>query len=200
MGSKQPVFTSIKAPNPDWQYNAWVDHRGDWDTYATGFKALADIGVDRALEGGPTDFTVYPIIFCYRQYLELRLKQLIVIAGKLLDQDVTRPNNHNLVQLWTMVRPLLEKVWKDADLKRELDSITRVVTAFAEVDPLSDAFRYPVDKTGNASLSDMETINVKHLRKVIDKVAPTLNGASYGIEHDLEIEAEMRAEYMQDAL
>ncbi len=200
MGSELPVFASIEAPDPDWQYNAWVSHWADWSTYAEGFKALADMGVDRALQGDPIDRTVYPIIFCYRQYLELRLKELIVIAGKLLDQNVTRPNNHNLVQLWTMVRPLLEKVWKDTDLKRELDWIARVVTAFAEVDPLSDAFRYPVDKTGNASLSDMETINVKHLRIVIDEVAPTLNGASYGIEHYLEIEAEMRAEYMQDAL
>ena len=200
MGSKLPVFTSIEAPDPDWQYNAWVSRWADWSTYAEGFKALADMGVDRALQGDPIDRTVYPIIFCYRQYLELRLKELIVIAGKLLDQNVTRPNNHNLVQLWTMVRPLLEKVWHDTNLKQELDGIGRVVAAFAKVDPRSYAFRYPVDKAGNASLSDMDTINVKHLRKAIDGVAQTLNGASYGIEHELEIKAEMIAEYMQDAL
>ena len=75
-----------------------------------------------------------------------------------------------------------------------------MVAAFAKVDPRSYPFRYPVDKAGNASLSDMDTINVKHLRKAIDDVARTLNGAKYGIEHELEIEAEMRAEYMQDVL
>src|SRR5947209_3389712 len=103
----ESMFGPVNAPDPDCHYNAHLNYdeplpapdgvmlvlgsaSGQWSIYAEGYKALADAGVEHA-KRWDMDIVVYPIIFCYRQYLELRLKELIVTAGALLDQNLVRP-------------------------------------------------------------------------------------------------------------
>jgi len=195
--TSQPLFTSVNAPDPNWRYNAQLNM--EWSTYAEGYKALADMGVDHALEEYPVDILVYPIIFCYRQYLELRLKELIQTAGSLLDQRLALPTNHDLHVLWAAVRPLLEKIWPSDAAQRGNDRIDAVVAEFAKADPRSMAFRYPVDTKGNRSLPGMKVINLKSVKDIINEIAPTLDGASIGIEEYLDTRRDMLAEYHQEA-
>lgn len=77
----------------DWQNNActsggWIID--PWDLYADGYREAADHLVERIVEGQSLtlDTIVYPIVFLYRQYLELRLKQLIPLSGRLLYLDI----------------------------------------------------------------------------------------------------------------
>lgn len=50
--------------------------------YAIGYKEAADALIDRAVEKDySADMQFYPIAFLYRQYLELRLKQLLITGG-----------------------------------------------------------------------------------------------------------------------
>src|SRR5205809_6277751 len=102
------LFEAVNAPDPDCQYNARLNADepvpgpegivfvsnapNQWSTYAEGYKALADMGVQHAFdpEWHPVDTLVYSVVFCYRHYLELRLKELITTARDLLDQDLVR--------------------------------------------------------------------------------------------------------------
>lgn len=72
---KESLFTSKFTPDPDSYMNAYSG--GDWDTYAMGYKRAGDILVQYVADNDwDQDFLVYPITFLYRQYLELRLKEL----------------------------------------------------------------------------------------------------------------------------
>ena len=83
----------------------------DWDGYAMAYKIAADRLVD-GLQRGPISelYQVFPIMFLYRHYLEIRLKEILRI---LRDWDGRRdaqiPHTHDLPKLWKEVRQLLEK-------------------------------------------------------------------------------------------
>jgi hypothetical protein len=86
------------------------------------------------------DSLVFPIVFVYRQYLELRLKQLIRDSKRLLDDTSGFPTTHKIAELWKICRPLLDQV--DLDVGDQvLDTIEERITEFADVDEDSYAFR-----------------------------------------------------------
>src|SRR3989338_10138071 len=71
----------------DWWNNACLNwcHDG-WSLYASGYKDAADFLVQRTEETKVgQDSLVYPVLFLYRQYLELEIKDLIRVAKKLQD-------------------------------------------------------------------------------------------------------------------
>lgn len=80
----------VAQGDPGWRNEVILMHGwGDrWSVYTEGYKAAADIVVDRIKRGqGHQDFLVYPVMFLYRQYLELIAKNLIRNAWALLDED-----------------------------------------------------------------------------------------------------------------
>lgn len=83
----EPLFTSKAFPNKEWYLNAQLHVTPDkWDTYAEGYKSAGDIAVQYVVENNwYQDFLVYPIVFLYRHYLELRLKELYFVSSRLLD-------------------------------------------------------------------------------------------------------------------
>lgn len=57
-----------------------------WGLIAEGFKRLGDLGVASVEQSGRGhDFLVYPILFSYRHFIELSLKEIIWNARRLLD-------------------------------------------------------------------------------------------------------------------
>jgi hypothetical protein len=74
-----------------------------------GYKKGADIMIAHTLEHGiDRDFLVCPIIFNYRQFLELSLKYMLATYGRHVD---VRPNwnSHRLEVLWRDFATMLER-------------------------------------------------------------------------------------------
>jgi len=169
-----PTFASQE----DWWNNACLNwcHNG-WSLYASGYKEAADRLVKEieATSSGQ-DTLVYPILFLYRQYLELQLKELIRQARRLLDEEGEFPKIHNIEHLWKACNELLLKVSPN-DSVAELKEIGRFIKDFATVDPTSEAFRYPQDKAGNPTLPGIRHINLRNVREVIEKISIILDGA-----------------------
>lgn len=86
--------------------------------YVNGFRMIADLAVQHVLDtGNDQDYLVYPIVFSYRQYLELRIKGLLGDASQLLDAadpPSQLMGSHRLVPLWDILQPLLLRVFPDA--------------------------------------------------------------------------------------
>jgi hypothetical protein len=62
------------AEAKDWWMNACVNYGGG-GLHAIGYRRAADALVEQVAQThSDQDFFVYPIVFCYRQYLELMLK------------------------------------------------------------------------------------------------------------------------------
>jgi HEPN domain-containing protein len=113
-----------------------------WSVYAIGYKQAADIIVDYVkAKRGDQDFLVYPILFNYRQYIELALKGILRDARLLLDEPGGVPPTHNLLDLWREVRPLLLRVEPNAEA--DLKPTDEYFDRFARLDPTSFRFRYP---------------------------------------------------------
>ena len=66
---------------------AWIKNpAGGFFLYSEGYKNAGNLLLDKCLEQGSDNYTrnslVYPMIFNYRQYIELTLKNLIVEIKK----------------------------------------------------------------------------------------------------------------------
>lgn len=179
----------------DWWNNACLNFLPDqWDIYADGYKRAADLLVKyvRSARSGQ-DALVFPIVFLYRQYIELRLKELIIHGNHLLNIPDEFPKHHKIDQFWRQGRKIMEKMWPNGPAG-DLDAVEECIQQFSQKDPSSMAFRYPTDKAGNQSLPGLKHINLRNLAEVVDRIASLLDGVSMGISEYLDCKGEMEAE------
>jgi hypothetical protein len=183
----------------DWHLNAsmgYVHSEWKWDWYADGYKKAGDLLVEFvAATQSHQDILVFPVVFNYRQYLELRLKELLMLCSYYLDHKFELPTHHDLKKLWEQLLPKLQQLDKETNW----DGVGYVILEFHKTDIGSFAFRYPVLKDGSSpSLSGITGINLGVVRDRIEEVARLLDGMSAGVSEYLtqkrEYESEMRAE------
>ena len=171
----------------DRDYNAVLNGRRDnLSLYAVGYKKAGERLVETVMKSRRDhDSLVFPIAFVYRQYLELRLKQLIRDSKRLLDDTSGFPVTHKIAELWTMCRPLLNRIELNVG-EQVLDAIEELIAEFADVDEDSYAFRYPTDTKNNPSLPDLSYVNLPNLAEVIKKMANFLEAVSWQVSGTLE--------------
>jgi hypothetical protein len=179
----------------DWWHNACLNFLPDqWGIYADGYKLAGDILVEHVKNARRNqDILVFPIVFLYRQYIELRVKEIIRDGNQLLRIPESFPKHHKINELWRECRRILESFWPKGPTD-DLDAVEECIQQFSQKDPSSMAFRYPTDKQGNRSLPDLRHINLRNLSDVIDRIASLLDGASMGLSYYLEQKQEMEQE------
>jgi hypothetical protein len=189
--SKDNLFTS----QDDWWNNAcpnWF-HNG-WSIYSTGYKDAADILVDSVIsEGQRNDTLVYPIVFLYRQYLELALKNLIRQCLVYRGEQGNIPKHHQIVKLWSEAQEQIALIFP-GEATEELDELGRLIGELSSVDPTSTAFRYPEEKDGMPTLQGMKNLNLRNLKGVLDKMCNLL----YGVEAQVDLYSSYRSEMEAD--
>lgn len=150
-----------------------------YDMRALGFKLAADKLVDM-LPSTPCyrDYFVYPIPYLYRMYVELRLKELIHSGSG------STAGGHDLLSLWQRAKPIMKtsSQWFD---DQELDAVQEKLREFSEIDPFSDAFRYPRNRKGSKdTLQGVKELNLKNLKEVVDSISTPLEGSSTALYED----------------
>jgi len=184
-------------PAEDWWNNACLNYTSNtWDLYATGYKEAADNlakSVDETRHHA--DLFVYPIVFLYRHYLELRLKDLLMMGQELTARPQDLKHIHRIDILWSMCRPILEEVWPNSE-REALDAVEDCIKQFVKVDPASMSFRYPATKDGKPTLPDIKHINLRNLKDVLARTSALLEGASMGISSHLDNKREMTTAFL----
>lgn len=128
----------------------------------TGYKLAADVMVERAAtDRFDRDALVYPIIFNYRQFIELSLKYLIATYGPTVGVEANW-NSHDLADLWKEFAKVLDGYGTD-DPDGTDSVVAGMVAEFAKVDPLSFSYRYPVDKKGKPIPVEREELDLAAL-------------------------------------
>ncbi len=174
----------------------------DWVLYAAGYKKAGDLLVEHGIAHGEQHILVYPAVFLYRQYIELQLKEIIRNGNWFLDISqhcsVGFPTHHNIAELWRECRNILKNIDEEEyqklgederdKYKNDLDAIEQGINEFSEWDPNSQAFRYPIDKDDNPSVSvdQLHTITFRNLRDLVDRISSLLEGISVGISECLK--------------
>ena len=136
------------------------------------------------------------MVFLYRQFIELRLKEIIELGQGLLDEPVNiQPKileDHKLLELWKPCRSILEKIgeagfWPKMPATK-LDNVGRLVNEFHDVDPWGINFRYSKEKPsrgGRPTLPDLNRMGVRNLYRVMRRLDFFFTAQLDGIDYFL---------------
>lgn len=157
---------------------AWLQKRlQTFDNYANCYKNGANTFIDKSLNDRELrDDLIYPLVFIIRHYIEIRLKSMIQELNYYLEFKSDFPNGHNLILLWDKFASKYKASGGNTN-RDEFNTMKCLIKEFHDVDPNSEAFRYPVDKKGEVTQT-MEFINYLHLQDTFEKVCNLLDGIS----------------------
>jgi len=120
---------------------------------------------------------VYPMIFNYRQFLELQIKELSAIGNNYLGREKDFDSGHQLKKLWDEYRNnILKEINPDFD-QALLDNVEELIVEFVAEDPGSTNYRYPfknlekgaAPSTRKVSLT-RDTLDLRNFKETIDKL------------------------------
>ncbi|MDO8587175.1 MAG: hypothetical protein Q7T82_09060 [Armatimonadota bacterium] len=168
---------TLFATGGDRRFSAYVGYRSEWFPYIEGYKLAADVLVESLAEDrirkhrSDADFVVYPIVFLYRQFLELSLKQIILDGDELCGRERKLPGRHELEPLWTRCKDILKKIGARGS-DSEIAAIDKCIKQFSKNDDGSYSFRYPVNTGNKPSLpKKLNNIDIKCLADTMDGIA-----------------------------
>lgn len=140
-----------------------------------GYKIAADLAVAHCNEcNSERDILVYPIVFNYRQFIELSLKYQIATYGKLANIEPVW-NTHKLDVLWKHFQKILD-AYGTIDPDEADFTVASVIAEFSKIDPKSDAYRYPVDRNGVPLPMAFAATHLENLADVMNAVAGYFTG------------------------
>lgn len=188
----------ILGTSGDWRAHALLQFWGADPVLARarGFRRAAHHLAEAAISGEePQDLLVYPVGHNYRLALELQLKRLTVLAKRHLgERDGKYPMGHDLQRLWSGCRKALATLHPGL---REYVDVERIVRQMAELDPGDEAFRYHVTTKGSETLAGVSQIDLRSLSEALEGVLSFLEAAESQILYEAELDAEMRADYLE---
>ncbi len=179
----------------------------DLPVFALGYHRAGKVLASRLAESrGYADYDGYPVLFLYRHALELYLKALVyrgaLLMGLIGKKDASPPGlfeRHELSRLLPALRSIFyELKWNFTETSfSSIDEFIAVIQSVDAIDPRSFAFRYPMDRTGEAHLPRHFVINTIVFTEKLDEVFSLLDGAAIELGEHLEFEAESRYELQQ---
>lgn len=144
--------------------------------YATGYFEAAKI-IYQNLDSQKRyhDILVYPIIYLFRQSIELLMKDIIKTGYKLIHNTDKYFDRHELINLWNEVLEILNES-KIEHNTNDIEVITSLINEFDKIDPRSTAFRYPEKINGEESLYGINHINLDTFYTTACKICNYLIG------------------------
>lgn len=158
--AEQPAYGAILGHHPEERLHHLTG----------GYKLAADLLVEQAeAQAWRRRKLVYPIVFCYRHYLELTLKSFLQQYGQ-LGELTSSWNHHRLEDLWRDYRTLLRAVGEETSEEQGTRAVEQCVAEFAKIDPASDAFRYPTRRRGQPFGTELEMLDLISLRNTMQGI------------------------------
>ena len=145
------------------------------------FKTSGDLLVSQSEEDThERQNLVWPIVFCYRQYIELALKDMLAEHGSKITPEI-KPNwvDHGLSPLWKSYKTLIAATLLETSIDElpEISAIEACIAEFDQVDAGSFTFRYPTDKMGKQIDIPLNSIDLWHLRNTIGGISLYLDAS-----------------------
>jgi len=140
---------------------------GEVGLVAAGFKDAGDALIESIDRHGRNDGLTLPILFCYRQYVELKLKEIIEKVHRFEETGDSYRRTHNIGQLWEAVK--VDVIKNVADEEAEsIEVVERCLMEIHELDERGDALRYPTPL-------HFTQIDLGNLKAVIENISAFLD-------------------------
>lgn len=132
----------------------------------------------------PSDrhFLVYPILFCYRQGLELAMKWIISQYGQYANITGDRLG-HDLWRLWKDCKQVILTVGSDGD-GEDLRAVEQIVKDFHDLDKTAEGFRYSRHKGGGLIPLPDRSLDMQNVKDVMDAIDNLFTGADGQLDHN----------------
>lgn len=162
--------------------------------YSEGYKEAGNVLYKFCVENQYYEsWILFPLVFNYRHYIELKLKELIFIGKSYLEEKREFPTNeHGLLRLWREYRnDILPKI--DNSIEQSiLDNMEKLIAEFNQKDSKSMKFRYPINKNDfeNRSL-DKPYFDLANFKNVMDKIINFFKEQEFIIQNYQSIKNEL---------
>jgi len=148
-----------------------------------GYKIAADLLVAQTeTEAWKRRKLVYPVLFCYRHFLELTLKTILDEYGSMGNVPPVW-THHRLEDLWIDFRLLLHNINGDNLQEDGTDAVEECIAEFAKIDPSSATFRYPVGRNGQPFENNLDYVDLFNLRATMQTIENYFIGAEGFLGH-----------------
>jgi hypothetical protein len=193
----RPVFAWLRPGDKlfdagtDIHLNACIPiEHPEFECYCSGYRQAAEVVVE-AVETGRAipDSCIYAIVYLYRHYVELCLKEIILMGNRLQGGGVEFPVHHDLLALWEERKKVLANARLDMS-GRDEQIAEGLIRELASVDPQSFTFRYPVDKKRKPAMPQSRLINVRILKETMERLGNFLDGEAMYISVALQDQPE----------
>lgn len=184
----------------EFAYFGWGDLSQQFYGYCEGYKESADYLIDAAIQSeriSRIDTVVFPVLFLYRQFIELSLKRTVLFFSNKSSEEKAKwlkKANHNLRGLWKDYLDILPSSQSDSE-KRTIEIVGKYIAEFHDVDKSSFSFRYPITKNMNLIFGEDKRINLKHLRDRMEEIYNFFSGTHDDLQYIRECELEIQAEF-----
>lgn len=166
------------------------DPKGDFHAFAKGYTLAANRLAASLLDAQRfPDYEAYPVVFLYRHALELSLKHIIygsveLAAFRRMDEiNEQLKNNHDLVSLSQTAGKVLSLLFpNDEMLGRLKTTVAALCKDWADIDPGSYAYRYPIDTKGRPSTKKHQVVNLRALSNRMAEVLEDLDTVHFGLD------------------
>jgi hypothetical protein len=167
-GPGDALFPAVSASGPS--SSPWSTAQA-WHDYTTSYREAADLLVAHVEETGwRAEKLRFPILFLYRQHLELMVKSLIRVCCDALGRNQEFPKHHDLHRLWQICTCLLHEISPNASVD-EVRETSRLFQELSGFDPAADAFRFPESKSGALSPANALDVNLSSVRDIVEKIS-----------------------------
>lgn len=184
MASRFNRIASVNRAGPD-----------GWCLYAEGYRRAAGLLIENVRTTYERNTVVFPILSMYHHWVELTLKDILVMGEYLRCEASPVPFHHKIKDLWSEAKGILRRFVRTVP-ETDLDEATRLIDEVADRNPEGVPARFPITKDGCASFPfDAPDIDLDDLRATMDRLASLLKGP-VGL---LAIEVDLEADYRQDA-
>lgn len=168
----------------DWENNSLLRRHtaNQWIYYVEGYRIAAEKLIETVLNTQTErDTLIYPIVFLYRHYIEIQLKEIIETGSKYLDKKRKQVKGHVLFPLWLEAKEIINEIWKADRDNENIKQSEEIIKAICAIDTKSDAFRYPIDIKGKQTLKGIAVVNLRELKEGISPAIQFLDGVALGI-------------------
>jgi hypothetical protein len=185
---------SLLAASGSWQQVACVGwSRAAPNSRISGFRLAAEVLAQHAADNtADLDVLVFPFLYCWRQHIELVLKELIVGLDRLAGGAGDWPIGHEILPLWDRFVAALEPA--DVAHDEGIANIAPVIRELHSLDPAGDSFRYHIHRDLSPTLPQLGNISFDTITDVMVRLSNYLEAAMDQISVLLGHTADMRAE------
>lgn len=164
----------------------------------TGYKSSADKLVDSITDFGSIT-EIYPIMFLYRQFLELYMKSIYKLYIADSNNDYTeylKRVKHHLIKSFDEIYPLIEKYLilnnnSNGDNQILCKKIKTHLKYMSCLDEFGFNFRFSSDLKGNKIRKSEIEINITEIKNNINEIANFLTMLEENVVYTRELEKEM---------